>query len=128
VWGVQVPSVARSQGLPCAGHSWSQLAPIAPPQDMSEPLSQAGSTSGKTYSKKGQKLCIELSEVRKKSVRKNPANSKVRGGGGEAAGVEGQVSSTLAMASCQPPTQLLTHSLSSAGQGGKSDDKALGER
>lgn len=27
---------------PCAGHSWSQLAPMAPPQGISEPLGQEG--------------------------------------------------------------------------------------
>jgi len=48
--------VAGRAGLPHAGHSWSQLAPPDPWQDIAVPFSHTGSASERTYLRKGKKM------------------------------------------------------------------------
>lgn len=46
----------KRPGLPCAGDSQFQPAPIDPPHDIAEPHSHNGATSGKQYLRKGKKM------------------------------------------------------------------------
>lgn len=52
-----VASLRVDQGLPCAGHSPSQLALEAPLLARAEPSSGAGGTSVGTYLREGKKCC-----------------------------------------------------------------------
>jgi len=47
-------------GIPCAGHTQFQLAPVEPPQGTAEPLSQDGAASRKSYIRKGKKHCTTV--------------------------------------------------------------------
>lgn len=53
-------------GLPCAGDSQFQPAPVDPPHDMAEPHSHNGATSGKQYLRKGEKNAGQAKKEGKK--------------------------------------------------------------
>lgn len=70
-------TVRRGMGLSRAGSTTD------PPQEAAEPISEAGSASGKTYFKKGKTLHGGL-RTEEKSERNYPANTKVRKEGRDA--------------------------------------------
>lgn len=66
-------------GLPCAGHSWFQLAPMGTPQGTAESPCQDSSVCGKVYLRNSKKHCAEnIRERSKGSVKNSPADTKVR--------------------------------------------------
>lgn len=74
-----VASVRKGQGLPHAGHSWSQPAPIGPWQDTAEPTSDTGGTSVITHLRKG-KTQHKQWGGREKNVTKKPCKHQAEKG------------------------------------------------